>query len=247
MCQYSWASLVAQLVKNLPAMQETWCRAWAQLTCFCCPRRSSGAKKQQAHESSRPLSIERPGAPWRRTRGSLRSSSCLGRTHIHRVSDAIQPSHLLSSPSPPALNPSQHQSLFPCKNPSCLELSFLTREPRPIPALWTDSTRGAIRSLPPHCRPSASGLRGSDRPAPRHLECDVSPETCSCPTGGHRPRAQSAGQPGPAHLGGLPSASARAAGRLPPCRPPVLGPGPWRLGDGLCGLLVPCAPALSML
>jgi len=32
-------------------------------------------------------------------------------THIHRVSDAIQPSHPLSSPSPPALNPSQHQSL----------------------------------------------------------------------------------------------------------------------------------------
>ena len=32
-------------------------------------------------------------------------------THIHRVSDDIQPSHLLSSPSPPAPNPSQHQSL----------------------------------------------------------------------------------------------------------------------------------------
>ena len=33
-------------------------------------------------------------------------------THVHRVSDAIQPSHFLSSPSPPAPNPSQHQSLF---------------------------------------------------------------------------------------------------------------------------------------
>ena len=33
-------------------------------------------------------------------------------THIHRVGDAIQPSHPLSSPSPPAPNPSQHQSLF---------------------------------------------------------------------------------------------------------------------------------------
>ena len=32
--------------------------------------------------------------------------------HVHRVSDAIQPSHPLSSPSPPALNPSQHHSLF---------------------------------------------------------------------------------------------------------------------------------------
>ena len=32
--------------------------------------------------------------------------------HIHQVGDAIQPSHLLSSPFPPAPNPSQHQSLF---------------------------------------------------------------------------------------------------------------------------------------
>ena len=33
-------------------------------------------------------------------------------THVHRVSDAIQPSHPQSSPSPPAPNPSQHQSLL---------------------------------------------------------------------------------------------------------------------------------------
>ena len=33
-------------------------------------------------------------------------------THAHRVGDAIQPPHPLSSPSPPAPNPSQHQGLF---------------------------------------------------------------------------------------------------------------------------------------
>ena len=33
-------------------------------------------------------------------------------TYIHRVGDAIQPSHPLSSPSPPAPNPSQHHSVF---------------------------------------------------------------------------------------------------------------------------------------
>ena len=33
-------------------------------------------------------------------------------THVHWVSDTIQPSHLLSSPSPPAFNLSQHQGLF---------------------------------------------------------------------------------------------------------------------------------------
>ena len=39
-------------------------------------------------------------------------------THVHQVSDAIQPSHPLSSSSPPALNPSQHQSLFQWVNSS---------------------------------------------------------------------------------------------------------------------------------
>ena len=39
-------------------------------------------------------------------------------THVHRVSDAIQPSHPLSSPSPPAPNPSQHQSLVQWVNSS---------------------------------------------------------------------------------------------------------------------------------
>ena len=33
-------------------------------------------------------------------------------THVHQVGDAIQPSYPLSSPSPPALNLSQHQGLF---------------------------------------------------------------------------------------------------------------------------------------
>ena len=36
----------------------------------------------------------------------------LAQTHVHRVGNAIQPSHPLSSPSPPAFNISQHQGLF---------------------------------------------------------------------------------------------------------------------------------------
>ena len=39
-------------------------------------------------------------------------------THVHWVGDAIQPSHPLSSPSPPALNLSQHQGLFQWVNSS---------------------------------------------------------------------------------------------------------------------------------
>ena len=36
----------------------------------------------------------------------------LAQTHVHRVSDAIQPSNPLLSPSPPAFNLSQHQVIF---------------------------------------------------------------------------------------------------------------------------------------
>ena len=42
----------------------------------------------------------------------LHSLQEFAQTHVHWVSDAIQPSHPLSSPSPPALNLSQHQGLF---------------------------------------------------------------------------------------------------------------------------------------
>ena len=54
----------------------------------------------------RPMNRSTPGLP---VHHQLLEFS---QTHIHRVSDAIQPSHPLSSPSPPAPNPSQHQSLF---------------------------------------------------------------------------------------------------------------------------------------
>ena len=36
----------------------------------------------------------------------------LAQTHVHQVSDATQPSHPLSSPSPPAFRLSHHQGLF---------------------------------------------------------------------------------------------------------------------------------------
>ena len=53
-----------------------------------------------------PMNRSTPGLPVHR---QLREFT---QTHVHRVSDAIQPSHPLSSPLTPAPNPSQHQSLF---------------------------------------------------------------------------------------------------------------------------------------
>ena len=56
--------------------------------------------------SLRPLDCSTPGFP------VLHQLPDLTQTHIHRVGDAIQPSHPLSSPSPPAFNIFQHQGLF---------------------------------------------------------------------------------------------------------------------------------------
>ena len=53
--------------------------------------------------------------PWtaaHQTSLSIANSQSFTQTHVHWVSDAIQPSHPLSSPSPPAFNLSQHQGLF---------------------------------------------------------------------------------------------------------------------------------------
>ena len=53
--------------------------------------------------------------PWITAR---QASLSIANSHVHQVGDAIQPSHPLSSPSPPAPNPSQHQGLFQWVNSS---------------------------------------------------------------------------------------------------------------------------------
>ena len=55
-------------------------------------------------------------------------------THVHWVSDAIQPSHPLSSPSPPAPNPFQHQSLFQWVNYSHKVAKILEFQPQLSPS-----------------------------------------------------------------------------------------------------------------
>ena len=64
---------------------------------FSCSVVSDSLRPQESQHTRPPYLSPTPGAH---------------STHAHRVSDAIQPSHPLSSPSPPASNPSQHQS-FP--------------------------------------------------------------------------------------------------------------------------------------
>ena len=61
-------------------------------------------------------------------------------THVHRVGDAIQPSHPLSSPSPPAPNPSQHQGLFQWVNSSHEVTKVLEFQPQHQSFQWTPRT-----------------------------------------------------------------------------------------------------------
>ena len=93
-------------------------------------------------------------------------------THVHRVNDAIQPSHPLSSLSAPAPNPSQHQSLFQwstlqMKWPKYWSFSFSIIPSKEIPGLipfrmdWLDllAVQGTLKSLLQHHTPKASILR----------------------------------------------------------------------------------------
>ena len=61
---------------------------------------------QKVQFSSDPMDCSMPGFP---VYHQLPEPT---QTHVHRIGDAIQPSHPLSSPSPPAFNLSQHQGLF---------------------------------------------------------------------------------------------------------------------------------------
>ena len=84
-------------------------------------------------------------------------------THVHWVGDAIQPSHPLSSPSPPALNVSQHQvfsneSALRIRWPKDWSLSFNIRPSNEHPGLisfrmdWLDllAVQGTLKSLLQH-------------------------------------------------------------------------------------------------
>ena len=61
-------------------------------------------------------------------------------THVHWVGDAIQPSHPLSSPPPPAPNPSQHQGFFQWVNSSHEVAKVLEFQPQYQSFQWTTRT-----------------------------------------------------------------------------------------------------------
>ena len=115
-----------------------------------------------------PMNCSTPGLP---VHQQLPEST---QTHIHRVNDAIQPSHPLSSPSPPALKLSQHQvfsseSALRIRWPKDWSLSFNISPSNEHPGLisfridWLDllAVQGTLKSLLQHHNSKASILRRS--------------------------------------------------------------------------------------
>ena len=124
--KYNRSFQVTQVVKNLPANvgdkgsipESRRCPVGGYgntLQCFCHEQRSLVGYSLSVQFSSvaqscltlfDPMNHSMPGLPVHHKLPKFTQ------THVHRVSDAIQPSHPLSSPSPPGTNPSQHQGLF---------------------------------------------------------------------------------------------------------------------------------------
>ena len=77
-----------------------WVSPWHRSTSCC-------SVTQSYPTLSDPVNRSAPGFP------VLHHLLEFAQTHVHWVNDAIQPSHPLSSPSPPAVSLSQHQGLFP--------------------------------------------------------------------------------------------------------------------------------------
>ena len=95
--------------QNLPDLRNamTFPQSWQTISSVQC---SSVA--QSCRTVCDPMNRSTPGLPGRHQLPEFTQ------IHVHRVGDAIQPSHPLSSPFPAAPNPSQHQSLFQWVNSS---------------------------------------------------------------------------------------------------------------------------------
>ena len=105
---------------NLSAMYKAWHTVstqnyllywWVNKTQFLCSVQFNSVA-QSCPTLCDPMNRSTPGLPVHHQLPEFTQ------THVHRVGDAIQPFHPLSSPSPPAPNTPQHQSLFQWVNSS---------------------------------------------------------------------------------------------------------------------------------
>ena len=109
-CSHSWIKvlcksfLITHTLFTYPLLPHS---VWS-----CLSGDSVQFSRSVVSDSLRPMNCNTPGLPVHHQLPEFTH------TLVHRVGDAIQPSHPLSSPSPPAPNPYQHQSLFQWVNSS---------------------------------------------------------------------------------------------------------------------------------
>ena len=135
--------------------------------CYCCCCPCSVTKL--CPTLCDPVNSSTPGSP------VLHYLPEFAQTHVHWVSDAIQPSHPLSPPSPPAFSLSQHQGLFQWVDPSHQvtkvlgfqlqhqSFQWIFRVDFSFRIDWLDllAVQGTLKSLFQHHSSKASNLRCS--------------------------------------------------------------------------------------
>ena len=150
---------------------------WPYLQSPCCePEKFSSVQSLSRVRLCDPMNRSTPGLP---VHYHLPEFTQI---HVHRVSDAIQPSHPLLSPSPPALNLSQHQvfsnkSALRIRWPKYWSFSFNISPSNEHPGLisfrtdWLDllAVQGSLKSLLQHHSSRAS-----------HLGCYIIMSRVSC-------------------------------------------------------------------
>ena len=108
-CYHDFSQVSADLIEYYLREEERVILLWHLCMCVCMAMLLSVSSVQSSRSvlpNSLPMDCCTPGFPVHYQLPEL------AQTHVHRVSDAIQPSHSLSSPSNPTFNLSQHQSLF---------------------------------------------------------------------------------------------------------------------------------------
>ena len=120
--------------------------------CYCC------SVVQACLTLCNPMDCSTPGLPVHHLVLEL------AQTHAHQISDAIQPSHPLSSPSPPTFSLSQHQGPFQWVSSSCQVVKGLEFQLQHQSFQWTPRTdfqNGLVGS------PCSPGDSQESSPTPR--------------------------------------------------------------------------------
>ena len=164
--QIHW-KIIWTLTKFHKTTTESWWRTpgTQKSNPFCSKGRSVQFSCSVVSNSLRAHKLQhaRPPCPW--------PTQEFTETHVHLVGDSIQPSHSLSSPFPPALNPPQDQSLFQRVNSSHEVAKELEFQPQHQSFQWTPglvsfrmdwldllAVQGTLKSLLQHHGSKASIL-----------------------------------------------------------------------------------------